>query len=440
MRRMSIPVLRGVAIAVAWLTPFAASAAVQPPGLEEALQRVATVAQAPASKQAAEALWGLPLDAPVVLHDRVTGTSWRRNVATGDVESVVLRKDQPPANTCIDIDGASNVLLILPLPADNDGLATLFWHEQWHCVQAMLGLSASEGDTAHLDGELGRIALRLEMRALAKALSATDDRDARPHVAAALRFRALRSAGSTSGTRVLDEEARVERNEGLAEYTGRRVAAAANGGNMVTALVKSLAAADASPSFVRSAAYVTGPAYGMLLDRWSPHWRSGLSPASDLPALLAEQLGTPLSATGADGVGRRYGVDEVRAQEHERARIREQRSAGYRKRYLGGDAVRLTLSKPSASFDPHALFPLDEVGTVYTPLMVRDEWGELTAESGALMSKDWTLVTLSGGEVTGSASNWTGPGWTLVLNAGWRLEKESEGWRLTNVQGGDDHR
>lgn len=77
MRRMSIPVLRGVAIAVAWLTPFAASAAVQPPGLEEALQRVATVAQAPASKQAAEALWGLPLDAPVVLHDRVTGTSWR---------------------------------------------------------------------------------------------------------------------------------------------------------------------------------------------------------------------------------------------------------------------------------------------------------------------------------------------------------------------------
>ena len=185
---------------------------------------------------------------------------------------------------------------------------------------------------------------------------------------------------------------------------------------------------------------MTGPAYGMLLDRWSPHWRTGLSPASDLPALLAEQLGTPLSATGAEGVGRRYGMDEVRAQEHERARIREQRSAGYRKRYLGGDSVRLPLSKPSASFDPRALFPLDEVGTVYTPLTVRDEWGELTADSGALMSKDWTLVTLSGGEVTGSASNWTGPGWTLVLNAGWRLEKESDGWRLTNVQGGDVHR
>jgi hypothetical protein len=329
---------------------------------------------------------------------------------------------------------------MLPLPTDNDVLATLFWHEQWHCVQAVLGLSASEGDTAHLDGELGRMALRLEMRALAKALSANDDRDARPHVAAALRFRALRSAGSASGARLLAEEARVERNEGLAEYTGRRVAAAANGGNVVPALVESLAAADASPSFVRSAAYVTGPAYAMLLDRWSPHWRNGLSPASDLPGLLAKYLGTPITATGAERVGRRYGMEEVRAQEQERAAIRAQRSAVYRERFLGSDAVRLPLSKPSASFDPRTLFPLGESGTVYTPLTVRDEWGELTAESGALLSKDWTLVTLGGGALAGGASNWTGPGWTLALSEGWQLEKDSDGWRLTSLKQGANRR
>lgn len=440
MTRMSIVKFRSVAIAVTGMIPFAAAGAAQPSGLEEALQRVTTIAQMPASKQAAEALWGVPMDAPVVLHDRATGTSWRRNVATGDVESVALRKDQPPANTCIDIDGAANVLLMLPLPTDNDVLATLFWHEQWHCVQAVLGLSASEGDTAHLDGELGRMALRLEMRALAKALSANDDRDARPHVAAALRFRALRSTGSASGARLLAEEARVERNEGLAEYTGRRVAAAANGGNLVPALVKSLAAADASPSFVRSAAYVTGPAYAMLLDRWSPHWRNGLSPASDLPRLLAKYLGTPITATGAERVGRRYGMEEVRAQEQERAAIRAQRSAVYRERFLGSDAVRLPLSKPSASFDPRTLFPLGESGTVYTPLTVRDEWGELTAESGALLSKDWTLVTLGGGALAGGASNWTGPGWTLALSEGWQLEKDSDGWRLTSLKQGANRR
>jgi len=71
------------------------------------------------------------------------------------------------------------------------------------------------------------------------------------------------------------------------------------------------------------------------------------------------------------------------------------------------------------------------VGTVYTPLTVRDEWGELTAESGALLSKDWRLVTLGGGALAGGASNWTGPGWSLDLSEGWQLERDSEGWRLT---------
>lgn len=438
MRRMSIPTLPGVAIAVFWLMPFAAAAL--PAGLEESLRRVATVAQMPASKQAAGMLWGVPLDAPVVLHDRTTGTSWRLNTITGGVESVALRRDQPPANTCIEIDGTSNVLLMLPLPVDNDGLATLFWHEQWHCVQTALGLSASEGDTAHLDDESGRTAVRLELRALGQALSATDDGDSRRHIAAALRFRALRSGEVESGARALAEEAKVERNEGLAEYTGRKVAAAANAESVLPALVRSLAAADASPSYVRSAAYVTGPAYGVLLDRWSPRWRSGLSTTSDLPGLLAKYLGTPITATGAERVGRRYGMEEVRAQEQERAAIRAQRSALYRERFLGSDAVRLPLSKPSASFDPRTLFPLGESGTVYTPLTVRDEWGELTAESGALLSKDWTLVTLGGRALAGGASNWTGPGWTLALSEGWQLEKDSDGWRLTSLKEGANRR
>ena len=426
-----MPTFLAAAFSAVGLTTFAAATEALPSGLEVALPRVAAVAQAPASTQAAETLWGTPLDAPVVLHDRTTGTRWRLNAVTGGVESVALRKDQPPANTCIDIDGTSNVLLVLPLPVDNDGLATLFWHEQWHCVQTALGLSASEGDTAHLDDESGRTAVRLELRALGQALSATDDGDRRRHIAAALRFRALRSGEVASGARALAEEAKVERNEGLAEYTGRKVAAAANGESVLPALVRSLAAADASASYVRSAAYVTGPAYGVLLDRWSPGWRSGLSTTSDLPGLLADQLGMPPSASDLEDIGRGYGMDEVRAQEQERAAIRAQRSAVYRERFLGSDAVRLPLSKASASFDPRTLFPLGEVGTVYTPLTVRDEWGELTAESGALLSKDWRLVTLGGGALAGGASNWTGPGWSLALSEGWQLERDSDGWRLT---------
>lgn len=416
-------------IATLWLMPCSAAPQAPPAGVDDALTRVASVAEAASSRQVAQMLWGVPLDAPVVVHDRGSGTSWRRNGVAGTALPVVLRSDQPPANTCITIDGAPAVLLLLPLPAELDGLATLLWHEQWHCVQAALGLPAAEGDTAHLDNEAGRTALRLEMRALAQALSTRDERQARQHAAAALGFRALRSDAAAAGTRALDEEAKVERNEGLAQYTGRRIAAAAHEGDAVSAAVDALAKADASQSFVRSAAYATGPAYGMLLDRWSPPWRSGLSARSALPALLADALGGPGIAKGDAG----YGADEVRAEERERATVRERRSAGYRERFLGNDAVRLELRKPSVSFDPRSLFPLDDAGTVYTPLTVRDEWGELTAAAGALLSKDWALLSVGGGAVEGEGARWSGPGWTLVLSEGWRLGRDAGGWRVTKA-------
>ncbi|MER2177127.1 MAG: hypothetical protein ABS955_05435 [Stenotrophomonas maltophilia] len=416
-----------------WLTPCVAAGQTPPDGIDEALQRVAVVAQAPASRRAAQRLWGVPLAAPVVVHDRASGTSWQRNSVTGATVPVALRKDQPPANTCTLIDGVPSVLLLLPLPADPDGLTTLLWHEQWHCVQAALGLPAAEGDTAHLDSEAGRTALRLEMRALAQGVAEADDRQARQHAAAALGFRALRSRSPPSSKRALTEEANVERNEGLAEYTGRFVAAAASNANAAPAVVEALARADASQSFVRSAAYATGPAYGMLLDRWLPSWRSGLSTTSDLPGLLAETFDAPLSATDLAHVGDTYGMNAVRTEERERAKARERRSAEYRQRFLGNDAVRLSLRTPSVSFDPRSLFPLDDAGMVYTPLTVRDEWGELTAESGALLSKDWALLSVSGDPVAGEASSWTGPGWTLELSEGWSLGRDAEGWHLQTL-------
>jgi hypothetical protein len=148
-----------------------------------------------------------------------------------------------------------------------------------------------------------------------------------------------------------------------------------------------------------------------------------------LPALLADALGGPGIAKGDAG----YGADEVRAEERERATVRERRSAGYRERFLGNDAVRLELRKPSVSFDPRSLFPLDDAGTVYTPLTVRDEWGELTAAAGALLSKDWALLSVGGGAVEGEGARWSGPGWTLVLSAGWRLGRDAGGWRVTKA-------
>ncbi|TDK25144.1 hypothetical protein E2F46_07550 [Luteimonas aestuarii] len=388
------------------------------------LARVADIADDPESGRRAQALWGLALDAPVLLIEPSTRRAWRSDPASGQPLRVALREGQLPANTCIEVDGAPMVMLMLPLADDDDALARLLWHERWHCEQDALGLPAEEGDNAHLDGEAGRTWLRLELRALSQAIASDKDAAARGHAQAALAFRARRSAQGELGTDVLAQEARLERNEGLAEYSGRVASAA----DPAPALLEALHTADANDGFVRSMAYATGPAYGLLLDRWRDGWRAEVGGQSDLPSLLAQAL--PPSEVEAGTAGLDYGIVEVRAAERERAVARARRADAYRSRFVEGLTLRLPMRDPAVSFDPRTLFPLGDAGTVYGTLTVRSAWGELLATEGALMAPDWSGVTVDAATLEGCGATWTGQGWTLSLSSGWRLLRTDDGWRV----------
>lgn len=417
--RMGGAILMMALLAIA---PVAAEQA--PAGIAQDLTRVAGIADDRESGRRAQALWGLALDAPVLLIEPSTRRAWRSDPDTGQPLRVALREGQLPANTCIEVDGAPMVMLMLPLAEDDTALARLLWHERWHCVQAALGLPAEEGDNAHLDEEAGRTWLRLELRALAQALAGGDEALARGHAQAALAFRARRSAQGELGTGALVQEARLERNEGLAEYTGRVASAA----NPAPALLEALRRADANDGFVRSMAYATGPAYGLLLDRWRDGWRAEINGESDLPSLLARAL--PPGDVEAERAGHNYGIGEIRAAERERAVARARRADEYRMRFVQGPVLRVPMRDPAVSFDPRTLFPLGDAGTVYGTMIVRSVWGELLAKEGALMAPDWSGVTVGAAALEGCGASWTGQGWTLSLSAGWRLLREGDGWRV----------
>lgn len=412
-----------------WMPAWHAGAQEGDAPLREALQRIAPIVEDPAQRETARELWNHALDAPVAIHDRASGRTMRRDPASGEPVAIELPADKPPAYTCVDIAGTPTVLLVLPLPEDDDDLATVLWHERWHCAQEALGLAGRRADNAHLDTESGRTWLRLELRALAQALEADDDGRARVHAAAALAFRAQRSPDAMLATGPLLQEAALERNEGLAEYSGRRIAS--GDGDMRPALLQALAEGDDSESYVRSIAYLTGPAYGVLLDRWSPQWRTRLTAESDLPSMLARALdATPAAAEEAARLATAYYAATIRAQEAAREQERARRAADYRRRLVSGPALRIALQSPSASFDPRTLFPLGEDGTVYRPITVDDAWGRLTAEEGGLMAPEWDRFSVQGTGVSGCGTSWTGPGWTLELAPGWTLAKVDDGWRI----------
>src|SRR5213080_2217772 len=77
------------------------------------------------------------------------------------------------------------------------------------------------------------------------------------------------------------KEDALEMNEGMAEYTGFKLSTSSPEEYAVAVAAWLRAAPTRTPSYGRSFAYTSGPAYGGLLDTASKDWRKGLTPATD---------------------------------------------------------------------------------------------------------------------------------------------------------------
>ncbi len=381
-------------------------------------------------------LWGLSLCGPVLLVDPAS----RRVVASDSATGLARERDAwvgpAPretgfANMAVEWDGRRWTMVLLPLPADGFDRLQLLAHEAFHRVQPDLGLEAPAVPCPTLDERDGRIWLRLELRALARALA-----DSGPTGAEAARdallFRARRRS-LFPGTDSLEEA--LERHEGLAQYTGAATALEATGEGP-DRVADEVRAFDDRDSYARSFAYATGPALGLLLDRWRPGWRTGfLAEPRPLGALLAEALDAPPPADLAERAETRaetYGGQEIAEQEAAREDRRERVLAAYRARLLDGPALVLRQPSLDYTFDPNAVVPLGERGTVYPTGTFRAEWGSLeVADGGALVSPDFTELRVAAPDGTAEdGAPLRGPGWTLELESGWALRRADGGWEV----------
>lgn len=359
-------------------------------------------------------LWGVELCTPVLLVDPATRTIHTDHRGTsdalqpdGDLFTATLPGTVNIANTSLDWDGVRWAMLMQPLPQDPVRRRALMAHERWHGVQEALGLPARSPTPAHLDSEDGRALMRLEWRALAAALNADSDAARRQAVSDALAFRAARRALGSA-----EDERALEVNEGLAEYTGLRL----SGGDARALAVAALGAAEGGASFVRSFAYASGPAYGLLLDGADADWRRSLKGGDDLGDLLAARLDLRVGDAGAAEA--RYGGAAIRAEEALRAEQARAIAADWTAKLVDGPRLHLPFRSMRIAFDPGKITALPPHGSVYPTLRVVDAWGVLEVSDGALIDDNWSGVTVAAPVSAGAVE---GPGWTLQLNSGWTL-------------------
>ncbi len=369
-------------------------------------------------------LWGVSLCAPMLLVDRKTRTV----VANQADKEGILTKDgnvfvgQLPAkvniaNTATEWAGVKWTMVIFPLPEDKIRRANLMAHEMWHRVQNDIGFPSSGAANNHLDSRDGRMWLQLEWRALAAALMSRGKQRHRA-IADALFFRAYRRAVFPQAA---SEEREMEMHEGLAEYTGVRLSGSPNLNQYV--VDKDLKEAAQKQTFVRSFAYASGPAYGILLDETKTNWRNNLKKEDDLGSLLQKRLSIKLPQNieqAAELRAKNYDSNKLRAFETERENNRQKLLAEYRAKLVDGAVLELPILRMSMQMNPGTLVPLEPIGTVYPDIRIVDAWGILTVTKGALIKSDFSKIYVSAPSSL-SAPSIQGDGWTLELNAGWTV-------------------
>src|ERR1051325_2324517 len=246
-------------------------------------------------------LWGAALYGPILFVDPDTGNVVanqadleHRLVAQDEVFVGKLPREINPANTAIDWAGVHWTMVLWPVSDFRQPRERLLLHECFHRLQEKLGLPARDAVNAHLDTLNGRIWIQMEWRALERALRQTGPAQ-KAAIADALLFRSYRRSLFPDSAK---NENALELNEGLAEYTGVKLSSADLEETAVRADII-LRQARNNPTFARSFAYVSGPAYGALLDLSGKPWRVSVKPSTDLGSLLQQQYGIRIDASEA---------------------------------------------------------------------------------------------------------------------------------------------
>lgn len=362
-------------------------------------------------------LWATSLCGPLIVVDPQSRLAWASqrdgvgalSLTPGGGWVGPLPQDVPIANTTVEWAGVRWIMVAGPLPEDASARRVLLAHEAWHRAQTSIGFPMQNANAVHLETERGRYLMRLELRALATAML-SNGRARRTAAKDALGFRMARLAAFADAP---PAEASLDRNEGLASYTGVRLGA---GGQSHLFTARTLNAYDQQQSLARSYAYASGPAYGLLLDEYAPAWRSALAAWTPADLLIG-----PLRARELDGRSllrraERYGGPQILAEERNRAEAQRQLISSIRARF-GGPRLELPLGRMQFEFNPEAVTPVEGLGTLYQTLTLRDLWGEFRANDGALISPDFSLLTASQPNQGGLS----GPGWSLSLASGYRI-------------------
>lgn len=302
-------------------------------------------------------------------------------------------------------------------------------HESFHRIQNEIGLPAANPENAHLETKDGRIFLQLELRALQKALTSAGHRRIKA-IEDALIFRNYRFEQFANAE---SEECRFEMHEGLAEYTGAKLSGY-DKQKLGEVLAEKLKLAEQTKNFKWFFAYLTGPAYGLLLDEFYPQWIKNVSVQTNLAKLLQASAEIEIQGQLLNSVNElieKYDGKSIIDKENSIYQTKLNTRKQYVEKFMDDTTLVIPLSgEMSISFDPMNAFELDEFGTIYPGKShISDKWGVLETNEEFLLGRDWSFLKLPK-PIWINKQVIKGDSWQLQLNEQWNMELVNGNYKI----------
>lgn len=194
-------------------------------------------------------------------------------------------------------------------------------------------------------------------------------------------------------------ENQFECHEGMAEYTAIKLLPLENENE---AIRKRLAAAAImkgldNDGFGNSFAYLTGPAYGLMLDELIPEWRNSICSGKTIPDVISTVVSIPETIDNAviENISERYGVADFIKKERARLEARDKEDAALRACFSESKWLVIPNNNTNFSFNPNErLVAYDSIGVIYKTMQLKGDFGTIEVKNGIIRANDWTYFII----------------------------------------------
>lgn len=335
-------------------------------------------------------------------------------------------------NTAVEFGGTLFGLAPLPPEEDEYRITTRAIHCLFHRYQYLNGIFPAIFNSTNMDEREARIWLKLEWKALRKAIN-LEGEDKLTAIRDALIFRGTNQMAFPG---YVDEGNHFETYEGLASFTYTLLPSESMG-EFKRRLFENLDRIYLFQSYSQSYGVIQGALYATLLYQKGFDFRNILSDKEDLGRLVMEQYNIELPEVCRDVAGSlaiSYNLDEIYREEEKRLQDIRERLHKQINIFNEKPVVFFDLESPYFDFEPEDVHSLDTLGTLYSHIRVSDNWGKLTVNRhGCLISDNYKQLRITAKGLKIDKNHVYGEGWHMILNETWVIEEMDENYFVRRI-------